>query len=201
MDYEKAVQYAYTRLRDELPPKLYYHGVHHTADDVVPAAARLAAAHNLNQTDRILVLTSAWYHDLGFIEQYEANEPIGVRIARDALPNFGYSPAHIETISGIIMATRWPQSPNTLLEKIMADADLDSLGRLDFMSVAQTLREEEVHWRGKTLTDAQWYWVEMRFLAQHRYFTKPQRAVRNNTKVQNFLQLARLFQANPPAPK
>jgi uncharacterized protein len=193
MDYERAWQHALHRLNHDLPDNLYYHSVPHTRDVVVPATERLADYYEVRDPDRTLLLTAAWYHDLGFIEQFEKNEPIGARIAAETLPDFGYSPEQIAVVQDIIMATQIPHQPKNLLHEIIADADMDALGRVDFMLSAEQLRMEERDWRNRTYTDEEWFLFEMRFLSSHRYFTRAQRRFRNRGKVQNYLQLAKLL--------
>lgn len=190
-NFNRAAAYALNQLETKLPPNLYYHGVHHTRHDVVPAAERLVDAYRLSEEDRVVLLTAAWYHDIGFIQQYKDNEAIGAQIAAAALAEFGYTGEQIRTVKGIILATKPPQKPKTLLEAIMVDADLDSLGRHDFIAVAETLRREEAIYLDKIRTDDEWRWEEMQFLSSHRYFTKVQRAYRTPGKLQNFMLLYR----------
>jgi uncharacterized protein len=189
MNVSAAVSYAHDKLVHDLPANLLYHGTHHTRDDVVPAAKRLANAYKLSKDGQALLLTAAWYHDIGFTVRYDKNEAIGARIAAEALPRFGYTFEQIQMIVGIILATRPPQDPKTLLEAIMVDADLDSLGRDDFIAVAKTLREEEAIYKNITRTESQWYWEEMNFLRDHRYFTDIQRRYRTVGKLKNFMRL------------
>lgn len=47
-DWERTKEYILARLSKELAPDLTYHGVHHTRDDVLPAAERLAAESKLD---------------------------------------------------------------------------------------------------------------------------------------------------------
>ncbi len=191
MDFEQATAYALNRLQTELPSDLYYHGVHHTRDDVVPAVESIARNYPLSKEERALLLTGAWYHDIGFVKRYERNESLSVEIVYEVLPRYGYSPIQIEIIVGIIQATRPPQKPTSLLEEIMVDADLDSLGRTDFLTVASTLRrEEEVH-MNRVMTDTEWYRMEMKFFSSHRYFTAAQRYRRTSGKLKNFMKLYR----------
>src|SRR5436309_16127441 len=70
------------------------------------------------------------------------HERASAQIAAAILPNYGYTPAHIQAICGMIMATKLPQAPHTLLEQIVADADLDVLGRPDFVTRNQDLHTE-----------------------------------------------------------
>ena len=46
---------------------------------VVPASILLGEKANLSEEDKLLLKTAALYHDVGYIEQYEKNEPIGTR--------------------------------------------------------------------------------------------------------------------------
>jgi uncharacterized protein len=193
MDYESARKYALNRLERDLPDNLYYHGLAHTRDVVVPATARLATDMKLSEKSRHLVLTAAWFHDIGFVKQYRDNEPIAAEIARNVLPDYGYKPDDIQIIHDLIMVTRIPQRPRSTMEKIMADADLDMLGREDFLVAAQQLRIEQAEWLGIQYSDLNWYRFEMQFLSNHRFFTYAQRAHRNRGKVKNFLQIVKLL--------
>ncbi|MBD3307797.1 phosphohydrolase, partial [candidate division KSB3 bacterium] len=72
-DFEKAEAYVLTRLGEELPNDLPYHGIHHTRDDVLPAAERLAMLAGLNGDHFLVLRTAALYHDIGYVEQYAHN--------------------------------------------------------------------------------------------------------------------------------
>lgn len=193
MNYEFAWRYALKRLENELPNHLYYHGVFHTKDVVVPALDRLCRAYELTPDERLLVLTAGWYHDIGYIEQYDRNEPVGVRIASDMLWRFGYTAAEIDLVADLIMATQMPHNPQNLLHEIMADADLDALGREDFIESASSLRKELAVWKGIRMADVTWYNHEMTFLKKHHYFTHAQRHYRNGQKLKNYMRLARML--------
>ena len=87
---EQARQYALNRLERELSPNLHYHGIVHTRDDVVPAAELLANLEGIKVESFYLLLTAAWFHDLGFVEKPANHEQISARIAAEILPGFGY---------------------------------------------------------------------------------------------------------------
>lgn len=193
-DFEQAKHHALARLERELSPHLFYHSIGHTRDDVLPAVERLATLEGVTAEDRLLLLTAALYHDLGFIEQYADNEAIGVRIAADVLPRFGYTPAHLRVIAGLILATKLPQSPRTRLEEIIADADLDVLGRDDFMLRNQALRDELAAY-GCPATDEGWYSYQLQFVQAHRYFTAAAQNLRSAQKTQNVEGLTALLAA------
>jgi uncharacterized protein len=191
--FDQAIAYALTRLERDLPVSLVYHSLAHTHDEVVPIAAHLARMEGINDRETLLLLrTAAYYHDIGFVEQSYEHEAAGVQIARAVLPQFGYNAAQIELIEGLIMATRLPPSPRTLLEQILTDADLDSLGRFDFFSRSLDLRVElAASGIGIPLSD--WYRQQLEFLSTHRYFTSSAHALRNVGKQHNIALLQSLI--------
>jgi uncharacterized protein len=190
-DFEAARQYALERLERDLSPTYVYHSLAHTRDEVAPAAQRLAGLEGVD--DEVLLRTAAYYHDIGLVRQRTNHEAAGVQIAAAALPRFGYSPAQIRAIGGMIMATRLPQSPHNLLEALLADADLDVLGRTDFMSRNQALRAEVAAFSGP-IGDAQWYGEQLRFMQAHHYWTAAARALRDDQKRRNCAALLRLIE-------
>jgi uncharacterized protein len=190
LNFAEAHHYALQCLSQELSTTLHYHSVAHTRDVVVLAVERLATMEGVEGEAFLLLQTAAWYHDLGFVEQHTDHESISIRIAAATLPRFGYCPEQITVIAGMIMATKMPQSPHTLLEAILADADLDVLGREDFLHWSQALRAKLAEY-GAPMTDEQWFQYQLQFFQDHCYFTTAARALRDDRKQRNFEMLSR----------
>ena len=188
MYFEKAKQYVAARLEKELSPLLIYHGFSHTRDEVVPAVETFGVMEGLDGESQILVTTAAWFHDLGYVEQPHYHELISARIARNVLPDFGYTPGQIEVIEMAILATALPQDPTTILEQILTDADLDILGKQNFMSRNHDLRQE-IASLGKTFTDREWFSSQLKFVENHQYFTAAARTHRDPQKKLNVMEL------------
>jgi uncharacterized protein len=74
----------------------------------------------------------------------------------------------------LIMVARLPQTPNSLFEEIIADADLDSLGRADFQVRNEALRREMEDYDIRYPDDV-WYYDRYKFLLNHTYFTETAR--------------------------
>src|SRR5512145_434014 len=146
--FEKACSYAVERLKRELSPTLSYHSLWHTCEDVVVAARRLAKMEGVGGHDLLLLLTGAYFHDIGFLEQVHDHESASIQIATTVLSAYGYTPQDIGVIQGLIEVTRIPQRPHNLLETIIADADLDCLGREDFWVRSRALYEETIALNG-----------------------------------------------------
>lgn len=181
INYRNAEKYIVKRLSGDLPKGLYYHGIHHTMD-VCESVERLAIWEGVQGEDLYLLKTAALFHDAGFIHSYESNEPIGAKLAKEMLPNFGYTEEQIKQVIELIEATKIPQNPSNHLEEIMCDSDLDYLGRQDFYPIAETLRKELIEF-GK-LDDDPKKWIEMNigFLGAHKYFTESSRKRRGPEK-------------------
>ena len=188
LDFETLRQRVIERLENELSPKLYYHGVHHTRDDVLPAVERLAELVDVNGEELLLLRTAALYHDIGYIEHYLDHEAIGARIASEELPELGYSTEEVQVIADMIMATRMPQSPRTDLEELICDADLDSLGREDFFVISHSLRLE-LKEMGIVTSVREWYVRQLKFLESHTYLSAAATELRADGKQQNIDEL------------
>jgi TolB-like protein/predicted metal-dependent HD superfamily phosphohydrolase len=153
----------------ELPKNLHYHNLDHIRD-VVDAALRIAEEENLSEEDQQLLRMAALYHDCGFTVSAKNHEEHGCTIAKETLPRFGFNHDQIESICGMIRATRIPQAPKNHLEQILCDADLDYLGREDFYEVGKRLYAE-MQERGLVETEREWNLIQKTFLENHRYHT------------------------------
>jgi len=195
-DWEGVKKHILGRLSRELAPELTYHGVHHTRDDVLPAAERLATISCLDDEQTLLLRTAALFHDVGFLERYLDNELLAVRIAEDTLPRFAFSDRQIALIGHIILATRLPHRPASFLQALMCDADLDSLGREDFLTTSHNLRKE-LGVFDEEIDLGEWYRRQLDFLQQHTYFTTAAQSLRNRGKQDNILRLRRRLSEAP----
>lgn len=198
---EKVKQFVYDWLARELPPKLRYHSIAHTRDDVLPNAERLAALEGISDPeDWLLLRTAALYHDIGFVESHLEHEEIGMRIAAETLPQFGYSQDEIMRVQCLIQATRIPQMADQHLAMLLADADLDVLGREDFFSRNLDLYHETQS-LGKKFTLQEWYRDQLIFIKSHRYLTRAAQITRLPGKISNIAQLEKWVDLSEAAQK
>lgn len=193
-DWEGVKAYVLARLARSLPPELRYHSIRHTSADVLPAVERLAALAGVNGDELLLLRTAVLYHDMGYMEQYANNEPIGAALARETLPDFGYAPDQVEAVTGMIMATQMPQAPQNFLEKLICDADLDSLGREDYLDTSHDLYAELIAY-GASISLKAWYRRQLDFLSNHTYFTEVARELRDAGKQENIRRLEVLLES------
>lgn len=195
-DFTQARDYALDRLASELSAHLTYHSLHHTRDDVLPAALRLAAAGGVTDEDTLCLATAAAYHDTGFLYSYAEHEAHGIALARAVLPGFSYNTNQIDTIAALIAATKMPQRPATPLAELLCDADLDVLGRDDFWELnRKLLAETERYGRNGAVSEAQWLDEQVRFLQSHVYFSATARRLRDDGKARNVARMRRAIDA------
>jgi uncharacterized protein len=183
-------------LETTLSSELLYHSLAHTRDDVLPAAERLAALAQLDAEKKLILRVAALFHDAGFAVAYRENEEYAAELARKSLPDFGFSAAQIEEIVRLIMATAMPQQPESRLEALLCDADLDSLGREDYLETSLNLWRE-LTLQGQCISLADWYRDQVEFLKAHRYFTQEAKALRDAGKAANIQLLEQLLETKP----
>lgn len=186
MQFKQAGDYIMNRLT-ELPAVLTYHNIDHTAD-VYYAAENIGKLENISHHGMQLLLTAALYHDSGFLKYRDGHEEESCRIAAAALPGFGYTENDINLICGMIRATRVPQSPKTLLERILVDADLDYLGRDDFFEIGHRLFTE-LNLTGALGEERAWNKLQLDFMTHHNYFTETAINLRQAKKQANMAQI------------
>jgi uncharacterized protein len=177
-------------LEKKLPGNLTYHGIHHTID-VLNAAMKIAEAEDLSANELKLLRIAILYHDAGFTTNYKEHENKGCEMAKKNLPAFGYSDNEIRIICGMIMATRIPQKPHTLLERIICDADLDYLGRNDFHKISNTLFEEMKIYNNLH-DEKEWNKIQKKFLENHQYYTEYGKKNREHKKQQYLQEINKL---------
>ena len=186
-------QYIRELFRDELPDGIKYHDADHTlhpTKGVVAVANSIAMAENISEHDRELLLTAAYFHDTGYIREYDKNEPIAARMAGRILKLIGYKQTEIETIQNMILATDLGREPKTHLEKILCDADLDHFGRKDFLELDGKLRQGRGI-RGLDVSDdVKWYQGTLKIIKNHKYYTKSQIKLREKKKQKNIEMLS-----------
>ena len=142
----------------------------------------LSVKENIGEKDAMLLQTAVLLHDIGFTVSPTEHERSGCLIAREILPQFGYHESDVEAICAMIMATKIPQTPRSLTEKVMCDADLDYLGRKDYHNNSLLLLKELR--LNKEISDLEWLQLQDSFLSKHSYFTKTSNSSRNKFKAQ-----------------
>lgn len=171
IDYNGVYEHVVTLIHKNLPQIYTYHNLDHTLG-VVDAVEKLSKAIDVNTEDRLLLLTSAILHDTGFTISSEEHEFHSCQIARQILTEYLYSSEDIEKICKLIMATKAPVKPDSILEKILCDADMSYISTDQYYIQAERLKSELIN-LGKLSEISDWKKLQMEFLIQHKFYTEP----------------------------
>jgi len=172
-----------TRLQNELDSRLGYHNITHTLDVLEQAEVLAEQEKVTDKHDLLLLKIAAVFHDSGFLFVYKNHEEKSCEIASESLRNV-FSEEDIKKVFGMIMATKIPQTPNTLLEQIICDADLDYLGRNDFEPISRNLYKEFLTFK-IIPEDIIWDHIQIKFFESHHYFTGTSISKRNGKKLKH----------------
>jgi len=158
-------------LVNKLSKSIKFHTLQHT-QEVVVAAEKLAATEQLSEEDHLALLLGAWFHDTGYTGgQARDHETVSAQLATEFLTSHEASPELTAKVMGCINATRMPQNPTNLIEKIICDADLFHLGTDAFKEKSRLLREEIREFGKEDLSKKEWRQNNIAFLEAHQYFT------------------------------
>ena len=168
------------RLTNELSLRMYYHNVEHTID-VITQIEILGRGENVSEGELLILKTAALMHDAGFLISYDNHEARSIDIVKEVLPVYQYNSAQIDAIVQLIEVTRPEVKPTNKLEYIMKDADLDYLGRSDFMCTSENLYKELIEF-DKEITQIEWLKKQYVFLLKHQYYTDTAKQIRQINK-------------------
>jgi hypothetical protein len=84
-------------------------------------------------------------------------------------------------------------APTTHAERIICDADFDSLGRVDFLVQSFRLRTEWMVYGIKEYTLEEWLEWQICFLEDHHYYTAAGRKLRQEQKEKNLNEIKELL--------
>jgi predicted metal-dependent HD superfamily phosphohydrolase len=184
----QVARYVSNLFSQKLPSWAVYHSLEHTAHTVA-ASRQIGRGSKLSKREMEIVTLAAWFHDTGYVFTTDGHEERSVEIASEFLAEHGCAPDTIGEIAGCIMATKMPQHPMNLRERVVCDADLASLGRPTFFKQNDLLKEEVEQRERISLDEITWLRRSYRFLFRHRFHTRYARTVLNRGRLANLTRL------------
>ncbi len=193
MQFEDMQEVLLNRIEKEMPTTMHYHNVKHTLD-VVTQAELIGLGEGVSDSDILMLKTAALFHDIGYLRGHEDHENNSVYFAKEYLSKYGYSDLQILTVSELILATKMPPQPKSKIEQIICDADLDYLGRTDFIPVSNALYEE-LKGQNKVGSLIDWNKKQLDFISAHQYFTETARSLREVNKQKQIQRLREMMES------
>jgi len=168
-----------------LPLENYYYHQYEHSIDVMDRALYLGKKEKVSTEDLELLAIASLFHDTGFVIQYENNEYIGAKIARNYLKTVLYPEERIKIIEKLILATAPKTEPENILEEIIKDADLDNLGRDDFFVTAEKVKKELETIKNIKIKDPEWHHAALDVIWKNKFYTKTQNLERGWKRAEN----------------
>ena len=192
--YIKLRKKALDDLNSKLSSKLSYHSVDHTLDALQTCELYLKHL-NIDKYQAKLLRIGILLHDIGFTATIVEHEAKGAEIATEMMSDLGFSKEDIQIVVGLILSTKVPQQPHTVLEQIICDVDLDYLGRDDFYPIGNLLfKELKAYSLVTDLND--WNKLQIKFLENHKYHTDFAKKNRQPEKEKRIAELKKLINPN-----
>jgi len=158
-------------LISKLDKSIHFHTLQHT-QEVLAGSETIADYYHLEDEDRYALMLASWFHDTGYSGgKAMGHENLSIELATKFLNEHKVSQQVINKVIGCINATRLPQTPHTLIEQIICDADLFHLGTSAFKEKNKLLREELNDFGNLELSKKDWRKKNIEFLLKHTYFT------------------------------
>jgi predicted metal-dependent HD superfamily phosphohydrolase len=180
-------------LKDPVFEKFFFHNLRHT-EDVVAAVKDIGMRSDLTDEELEIALVAAWLHDLGYKYGADNHEESSARLAEELLERLSVPLKKIKIISSAILATRLPQRPKTLVERVLCDADLYHLSNKTFEEKSELLREEWKATGFREMTDQEWVQHNIDFMEQHKYHTPYGQTLLDEGKKKNIKRLKKSFE-------
>ncbi|HLT34483.1 MAG TPA: Pycsar system effector family protein [Aquaticitalea sp.] len=168
---EKADKFVFDLYKKSLPNTFVYHNYTHTKR-VLKSAKEIIANSKISEKDAEIVQLAALLHDTGYIKTREGHEEESVKIATEFLKENNVPPSTIEAVNCCIMETKFKDSPQSELGKIIRDADASHFGKDYFNEASEFLRKELELQDIKTYSANEWLNENIEVLSmKHQYYT------------------------------
>jgi len=174
-----------------------FHDLQHVRN-VVQSVLEISGGYSIEEKDLEILQLAAWFHDTGYSEGPEDHEKRSCLHARAFLAQYDYPKEDIDKVCQIIMATRVTEEPQTLLEKIMCDADVSHLGKKMYWDRCGRLRQELVTFKNVIMSEQEWVDFELNFMTNHQFYTEAAQMLYDKRKQKNIRQLRKFrLRLNP----
>lgn len=166
---KKTKEYVVGFIADNFTEKICYHNIDHTLE-VVEASEIIGKKLNISTENLEIVILAAWFHDTGYFLGCTNHEEASANIAKLYLEGEAIDSTTIDKIICCIMATKIPQTPKSILEKIICDADLFHLATDKFFGKSELLLTE-LTLHNQKIDQKCWLIKSKEFVESHNYHT------------------------------
>ncbi len=177
-------EYVTQLLKERIPTEYTFHNLKHT-QRIVKEVNILGKESGVGDADLEILNLAAWFHDTGYTQEYTGHEESSKKIAEDFLTKNKYPSDKLVQVLTCIDATNIHSNPETILEKIINDADLIHLGKKGFFKRNQELRDEFKTVLNKTFSDEDWINENIKFITDHPFLSEAAQNIYGTRRLEN----------------
>ncbi len=155
---------------EQVPEQYIYHNLQHTLD-VADATKEISSFYDLSDRELQLLEISAYFHDSGYDQGSAGHEDRGKEYAQAFLKEHKVAEEDIQLVESLIEATKRDATVNTLLQKILRDADIGHVGSDHYWDRCSRVRQEILLTRQDFMPEEEWVDFELDFIQNHRFQT------------------------------
>jgi len=167
---ESSSRYVTGLFKEQQPVWAVYHDLLHTIE-TFNGCLEIGGGSGISEEDLEIICISAWFHDTGYLFTVEEHEERSSEIALNFLEKNGYPGDKINMVINCILATKISVMPQNLIEYIICDSDLISLGKQDYFEKNDLLRVEMELRENIKISEISWLERSLSFLSSHRFYT------------------------------
>jgi HD superfamily phosphodiesterase len=168
---EKAEKFVFELFKENLNQSFLYHNFTHT-ERVLRSLREIIENSEVNKSDAEILEIAVLFHDTGYTKKRDGHEEESVKIATAFLKENDVDTNTIEAVNKCIMATKFDDSPDSYLGKIIRDADSSHFGKEYFNEASAFLRKELEIQGVKNYSPREWLDENIRVLAKkHEFYT------------------------------
>lgn len=150
---------------------LVFHNIGHT-EGVVQHVHEIASHYELSDREIMELTIAAWFHDTGhLITEPPQHEEKSVALMKEFMETRTDDQALVDKIAALIRVTKFPPSPQSLQEMIMADADTYHFGLDEEFKKTNKQVKKELILRNMNTMVLDWEKNSLELLQKHQFFT------------------------------
>lgn len=183
--YKRTEHFVKLLFDENLLKRNIYHNLKHTRD-VVNYSQEIAGHYELTEEETLVLFIAAWFHDTGYLSgQQEGHEQRSVDLMRSFAKGQELPDSIIAEIEGCILATQLTKEPETLIQKIICDADTYNFGTKEFKKNNLKVYEELMLSDKPPVSKNEFNLQTLQMLNNHSYYTEYCRDLLEKGKEKN----------------
>jgi hypothetical protein len=173
MNYDQILKdtkrYVTTFITSTANANLVYHNKMHI-EDVVSAATKIAHHYHLSENDFFTIIAAVRFNNLGFYLDYAFHQGKAAEEASAFFEKKGVDQITVNAITECILST-YSMYPQTLLQKIVCDAEMFYLGTTNFRKQNKLQRKEYRAMNDAEISKEEWRLKTIKMISSHNFQT------------------------------